>query len=381
LASLSFVVQGDVQIVPIDQGPVVLGRGPESDIRFMDTEMSRKHCEIRGAGGFKVVDLGSRNGTFVNGEKIDGERALKSGDQLKVGQTQITFEAEAAVAAAPPPPPPPAPPPKQTATRKLSAVVGETRKSMKSVRDDATLAPGTQPPARPAVAVAPPEPPVIEPEIIPEEPAEEEAVEAKKSPTESQRGKRATTRRGVSDTSRRDADRPGPRAKKKMSAAVLGGIAGGALIIVGGVLFMLVSKSQAEAAHLKEMKTKLDEELSGINGLSGNDSIGRDERVEKILANAEYAKLFPAKIKALQADHDALHAQAEADRAAAPHVAPWLEKYAKVKEDRATFEAQVDKLFEEAKGLHEKYGNTVWGDRVVNAMTEIKTFVDKNKKQ
>jgi len=376
------MVQGDVQIVPIDEGPVVLGRGPESDIRFMDTEMSRKHCQITGAGGYKVVDLGSRNGTFVNGEKIAGERTLKSGDQLKVGQTQITFEAEAAVAAAPPPPPPPAPAPKQTATRKLSAVVGETRKSMKTERDDVTLAPGTQPPARPAVAVAPPEPPVVEPEIIPDEPAqdEEEAVEAKKSPTESQRGKRATTRRGMAETSRRDADRPAPRGRKKMSAAVVGGITGGALMIVGVVLFMLVSRSQADAARLKEMRAKLEDELSAINGLSGNDSIGRDERVEKILANPEYAKLFPAKISGLRADHDTLHAQAEADRAAAPHVAPWLEKYAKVREDRATFEAQADKLFEEAKGLHEKYGNTVWGDRVVNAMTEIKTFVDKNKK-
>ncbi|MEM7287680.1 MAG: FHA domain-containing protein, partial [Actinomycetota bacterium] len=58
-----------------------------------DGNVSRRHAEIRPQGtGFKVVDLGSTNGTSVNGERI-AERQLRDGDVIEFGGTKVRFEA------------------------------------------------------------------------------------------------------------------------------------------------------------------------------------------------------------------------------------------------------------------------------------------------
>ncbi len=65
---------------------VVIGRDPESEIRINSTEVSRKHCEVYLRGDHVVVkDLGSRNGTFLNGEAIFSEIKMLPGDTLHVG--------------------------------------------------------------------------------------------------------------------------------------------------------------------------------------------------------------------------------------------------------------------------------------------------------
>jgi pSer/pThr/pTyr-binding forkhead associated (FHA) protein len=66
-----------------------------------DPELSRTHARFaRGAGGELLIeDLGSTNGTFVNGERISGVQQLRAGDQLRLGQSTITV-----VGAEPPPP-------------------------------------------------------------------------------------------------------------------------------------------------------------------------------------------------------------------------------------------------------------------------------------
>ena len=62
-------------------GRVVLGRGDEADLRLDDHRVSRVHCRLEPVnGGVKVTDLGSSNGTKVNGEKIEDETRLSSGD-------------------------------------------------------------------------------------------------------------------------------------------------------------------------------------------------------------------------------------------------------------------------------------------------------------
>ena len=71
---------------------MTIGR-EEADISIEDPEISRRHAEVRPAGdGIEVEDLGSTNGTFVNGSKIDSPTALSGGDTVRVGQAEIQVE-------------------------------------------------------------------------------------------------------------------------------------------------------------------------------------------------------------------------------------------------------------------------------------------------
>ena len=71
---------------------IVIGRSSECDIVLGDPNVSRRHAEIRRLGrGYSLVDLGSTNGTEVNGQRVT-ETSLMNGDVIGVGTTQITFE-------------------------------------------------------------------------------------------------------------------------------------------------------------------------------------------------------------------------------------------------------------------------------------------------
>jgi len=79
--------------VVVGEDPVTVGRLPECDIVLADSNVSRRHAEVRRQGnGFVVVDLGSTNGTKVNGVGVR-ERRLADGDELRVGNTRLRFEA------------------------------------------------------------------------------------------------------------------------------------------------------------------------------------------------------------------------------------------------------------------------------------------------
>jgi pSer/pThr/pTyr-binding forkhead associated (FHA) protein len=72
--------------LPLDRDKLVLGRGPEADLSFDDDEMSKQHAAVEFAGeGFRVCDLGSTNGTFVNGKPVHA-RDLASGDRIELGR-------------------------------------------------------------------------------------------------------------------------------------------------------------------------------------------------------------------------------------------------------------------------------------------------------
>jgi len=76
----------------VDQRVVVIGRSSECDVHVDDANVSRRHAEVRHIGdGYSLVDLGSTNGTEVNGQRIQ-ETALMNGDVIAVGTTRITFE-------------------------------------------------------------------------------------------------------------------------------------------------------------------------------------------------------------------------------------------------------------------------------------------------
>jgi hypothetical protein len=95
---------GSGQVLPIPNGqPVSLGRSGASSYAFDDPLLSRKHCAVECRGDLcRIVDLQSRNGTFVNGARI-GAQLLRMGDRIKIGN--VVFEV-CPVGAQPIPPPP-----------------------------------------------------------------------------------------------------------------------------------------------------------------------------------------------------------------------------------------------------------------------------------
>jgi pSer/pThr/pTyr-binding forkhead associated (FHA) protein len=67
------------------------GRHPDSDIFLDDITVSRRHAEIiRQADGFHLVDAGSLNGTYVNGDRVE-EARLSNGDELQIGKFKLVF--------------------------------------------------------------------------------------------------------------------------------------------------------------------------------------------------------------------------------------------------------------------------------------------------
>ncbi|MBC7836092.1 MAG: Flp pilus assembly complex ATPase component TadA [Phycisphaerales bacterium] len=82
--------------VVIQDKPVTIGRHPENTIPIKDDMASRFHCVIEpdGAGGLRLRDLGSRNGTKVNGAKVL-DKPLTAGDVIKIGSHEFAIQAEA----------------------------------------------------------------------------------------------------------------------------------------------------------------------------------------------------------------------------------------------------------------------------------------------
>jgi hypothetical protein len=82
------------QRIELHEGHYVLGRHLESDIVLNDSNVSRKHAEfVCAAGEVTVRDLGSTNGTKVNGVGVSGNQLLQHGDVINFGTAQVRFEA------------------------------------------------------------------------------------------------------------------------------------------------------------------------------------------------------------------------------------------------------------------------------------------------
>lgn len=78
------------------QGEIFIGRSPSCTISLEDAKVSRKHVRLLIEDGqARVTDLGSRNGTLVNGEKLEVEIVLLPGDRLQVGDSTVLFEPSA----------------------------------------------------------------------------------------------------------------------------------------------------------------------------------------------------------------------------------------------------------------------------------------------
>jgi diguanylate cyclase (GGDEF)-like protein len=78
------------QMYPVRQDEMVIGRARSCSIRLDDDGISRRHAKIISLGSqVHIEDLGSTNGTFVNGEKLASRRPLTDGDKITIGSTSI----------------------------------------------------------------------------------------------------------------------------------------------------------------------------------------------------------------------------------------------------------------------------------------------------
>jgi FHA domain-containing protein len=81
------------ELIALSGQRVTLGKAPTNAVSLEhDTTVSRLHAVLENFGqAWSVRDLGSRNGTYVNGEKIVAERILRSGDELRLGSSRLMF--------------------------------------------------------------------------------------------------------------------------------------------------------------------------------------------------------------------------------------------------------------------------------------------------
>lgn len=91
------LAMGDGSRIALRPGVISVGRSAESTIPLNDTNVSRRHAELRlrGEGAEAVwvlVDLGSTNGTLINGVKVNGEQVLRKNDAIVFGATKARYE-------------------------------------------------------------------------------------------------------------------------------------------------------------------------------------------------------------------------------------------------------------------------------------------------
>jgi pSer/pThr/pTyr-binding forkhead associated (FHA) protein len=79
--------------VPVSGAPIRIGRGPECELVLRDSRVSRRHARLVARDGVLVLtDLGSTNGTMVNGHRIN-EVVLGAGDRIELGETRLVIQA------------------------------------------------------------------------------------------------------------------------------------------------------------------------------------------------------------------------------------------------------------------------------------------------
>jgi len=99
------------EVIEADDPAITIGRAASNTVHIAEERASREHCRIERAegGAYKLTDLASRNGTYLNGQLAD-EQVLRAGDVIRIGDTTITFEPSGAEEAAQEPPEAPAAP-------------------------------------------------------------------------------------------------------------------------------------------------------------------------------------------------------------------------------------------------------------------------------
>jgi pSer/pThr/pTyr-binding forkhead associated (FHA) protein len=85
--------EGEPETIPLVERFSTVGRTPGNTIRISDGAASRKHCMIKAVNQtWTLVDLGSANGTVVNGERVRKETDLSHDDRIQIGKTVLVFK-------------------------------------------------------------------------------------------------------------------------------------------------------------------------------------------------------------------------------------------------------------------------------------------------
>ncbi len=102
MATLVVLQGGKAVEHPIPDGETVLGRHPGCTIQLDSNTVSRRHAQVTKVdGNYFIEDLGSGNGTFVNGKQIEGKAQLVHDDRIKLGPILLRFQSEGSALAAP----------------------------------------------------------------------------------------------------------------------------------------------------------------------------------------------------------------------------------------------------------------------------------------
>lgn len=85
-----FKLLGPTATFLVVKSPTIVGRGESADVRIDDGFSSREHARLEWfSGAWWLTDLGSSNGTYVNGRQVTGRVQLSNGDQIQIGNTQL----------------------------------------------------------------------------------------------------------------------------------------------------------------------------------------------------------------------------------------------------------------------------------------------------
>src|SRR5262249_36593774 len=87
--------EGHETVVPLVRQEITIGRQPGNMVRLTERNVSRRHARLsRQNGTVFLEDLGSANGTQVNGERLHGQVALRVGDQVRIGDYELSIQVE-----------------------------------------------------------------------------------------------------------------------------------------------------------------------------------------------------------------------------------------------------------------------------------------------
>lgn len=88
----------ETQRYPLRQGETTIGRSPYCSVQLMSLQASREHAAISVSGDVTTLtDLGSRNGTFVNGRRVNGATPILVGDKIAIGGLELVLFESASI--------------------------------------------------------------------------------------------------------------------------------------------------------------------------------------------------------------------------------------------------------------------------------------------